>query len=197
LAASVTGPHGKIDAFEPNPTTRRRLEETIKRNSLEDRVTIYSAAASDQDGSIDFGFADDDCQARIRAPGDSAVAQSIVPSIRLDRELKGKEYTLMKMDIEGGEPLALAGMSQMLSQGNPPAMLIEMAGYSRRFGVSTSELISRLDQQGYKSAVYIPERRQLEYTTAPWTYGVENVVAICNTKRDWLESRLLDDSAKD
>lgn len=78
----------------------------------------------------------------------------------------------------------------MLAEGNPPAMLIEMAGYSRRFGVSTSQLIQSLADQGYRCGIYEPQQRVVRYTDTPWQEGLENVVAVSEIRKSEVEERL-------
>src|SRR5205085_11707458 len=46
LAAKWTAPTGRIDAFEPDPINRQRLENHLRANNLSDRVRIHSIAAS-------------------------------------------------------------------------------------------------------------------------------------------------------
>jgi hypothetical protein len=97
---------------------------------------------------------------------------------------------MAKFDIEGHEPLALAGASGMLAEGNPPVMQIEMAGYSKLFGVPTAELIQRLDGADYQCLRYDPTRRQLSDASRPWEMSLDNVLAVFRPARQAVEARV-------
>jgi hypothetical protein len=60
LAATIIGKSGHVDSFEPADIPSQRLRMAIDQNHLADRITIHALAASNKDGEIDFGFADDD-----------------------------------------------------------------------------------------------------------------------------------------
>src|SRR5205814_8707332 len=54
LAAKWIGPAGRIDAFEPDPINRQRLEEHLSENNLADRVRVHAIAASSQAGHVEL-----------------------------------------------------------------------------------------------------------------------------------------------
>ena len=168
LAASVVGECGHVDSFEPAEVPSKRLREAIALNQLADRITIHHFAASDQNGELDFGFSDDDCQSHVRRPGAVTGPSVSVKAIRLDDYCGHNMYAMAKLDIEGHEPLALEGASKMMAAGNPPVMQIEMAGYSKLFGVPTSEFIQRLADRGYGCFCYEPSSRKLTDASRPW-----------------------------
>lgn len=190
LAASLIVPRGHVDAFEPAAIPIQRLMTAISRNGLKDVVSIHPFAAADRAGEIEFGFASDDCQSHVRRPDEPTDSSNAVRSVRLDDACQGTRYAMAKFDIEGYEPFALRGASRMLSRGNPPVMLIEMAGYSKLFGVSTAAFIQQLSDQGYDCTVYDPETRQLKSAARPWELGVQNVLAVHRTARTDIEKRL-------
>jgi hypothetical protein len=97
---------------------------------------------------------------------------------------------MAKLDIEGHEPLALEGASKMMASGNPPVMQIEMAGYSKLFGVSTSEFIKRLSDFGYGCFFYDPRSRKLADASRPWEQQLDNVLAIHRASLPMVEQRL-------
>ena len=192
LAAARVGGSGHVDAFEPADIPARRLQEAVDRNDLGKIISVHRFAVTDRNGYVDFGFADDDCQAHVRRIDEHDDSTVKVPAVRLDEHCAGRSYAMAKFDIEGHEPLALAGAAQMLAVGNPAVMQIEMAGYSKLFGVPTSELIGWLDDVGYDCTYYDPKTRELRPASRPWELPIDNVLAICRSARCDVESKLAD-----
>jgi hypothetical protein len=52
-------------------------------------------------------------------------------------------------------------------------------------------VVRQLADAGYACAVFDPESGALEYTSTPWLWGVQNVLAISNAHRDFVEHRLV------
>jgi hypothetical protein len=95
-----------------------------------------------------------------------------------------------KMDIEGAEPLALKGAERLLSQCNPPVWQLELAGYSKRYGMRTDEVIQWLSERGFEIALYDSTSRKLTFTREPWKQGARNVLAIARDSKDWVKERI-------
>jgi FkbM family methyltransferase len=192
LAASVVGETGWVHAFEPNELMAERLRELAALNAAQN-ISVHVLGLAEYDGEISFVDTGDDCTAHI--PGDS-VSQSTtqIPVTRLDTQLADKDIAMAKFDIEGYEPLAIRGAQKLTENANPPVMLIEMAGYSQRHGISTSDFIQELDEIGYLTATYDPERRELIPTVTPWEIPVENVIAVAKSRLDDVAGRLRRDA---
>lgn len=185
-AWSIIGPTGRIDAFEPAEQTASRLAENVRENGIEN-LTIHRMAVSDGEGYASFESTADDCTAHLAPESQEGPGEHQVPTVRLDRFLSNATIAMAKFDIEGHEPFALRGAEGLLRAGNPPVMQIEMAGYSRRYGIATSDLIRELAGWGYACGVYNPEARSITMTTEPWKIPVDNVLAV---HRDHLETVL-------
>jgi FkbM family methyltransferase len=189
LARSVVGPTGRVDAFEPGTAVLPRLEESLRLNQLEN-VVVHRVGLGEAAGQVVFDSTGDDCTAHV-APGaipgvhDSpnacqhdASQHDAIQIVRLDEYLPDVSYAMAKFDIEGYEPFAIRGASRFLDRGNPPVMLIEMAGYTKRHGITTPQFITILDELGYSVCVYRPQDRRLEKTSEPWTIPADNVLAV-------------------
>ena len=58
--------------------------------------------------------------------------------------LRSTKPKLIKLDIEGAEPLAISGMEALLKNENPPALICEFnPPQARQAGFAPEELISR------------------------------------------------------
>jgi FkbM family methyltransferase len=190
FAAALVGVDGQVDAFEPASIPANRLQQAIELNQLDGRINVHRLAVSDKSGSVEFGFAADDCQSHVRRNGEEAGDSISVPAVRLDEYCAGRTYAMAKFDIEGHEPLALSGASGMLANGNPRVMQIEMAGYSKLFGVPTSEFVQRLADVGYDCFCYDPTSKRLLVASRPWEMQLDNVIAIHREAKSIVEDRL-------
>ncbi len=128
LATKWTAPNGRIDAFEPDPLNRQRLDEHLKENNLTDRVRIYPIAASSQSGEVELTHP----QSAGTNHGMASIYKSLtgdgttfkVPTARLDEIIDGAP-DLIKIDVEGAELSAIEGMEKILRSSNPPQLIIE------------------------------------------------------------------------
>jgi len=142
LAAKAVGRRGRVHAFEPQPENRRRLVEHVAANGFGEVVTIHPVALSDRAGEVQLHTyaspAANHGQSTIFAlPGKETRAVTI-ETVRLDDYLPDVAPRLIKLDIEGAEPLAIAGMTETLRR-HRPAFIVELnavtlaqAGFSRR-----------------------------------------------------------------
>jgi FkbM family methyltransferase len=183
------GRHGRIESLEPGPKALARLYENIQLNGLTD-VRVHPVAAGAEDGDAYFGTGSD-TQARLDGAPESELQfdKFEVRCARLDNLLAGKQYAMGKMDIEGAEPLALAGAEKMLEAGNPPVWLLEMNGSLRYYGFTEEGLRDWLAVRGYDLALYDSDNRRLECLATPWV-ARPNVLAIARVRREMVLSRI-------
>lgn len=189
LALSIIGPRGYVHAFEPNPESADHLQEVLSINQIEN-VSVHKIGLSDTAEEVGFNLTQDSCTAHIEVVGSVSTSDVRIRLARLDEHLPNGRYAMAKLDIEGYEPFAIQGASRWLKFGNPPVLQIEMAGYSKRFGISTSEFIGELDSIGYFTAVYEPETGTLNPTNRPWEIPVDNVLAVSRQHKSFVEKRL-------
>jgi FkbM family methyltransferase len=134
LLARQVGAHGQVFAFEALPENLERLRQNVELNQLSDRVHIIPKAVVDQVQSVNFmiGPSDDMGKAQGSAGRQEFTYQEIieVPGISLDSfvyDAGQPAPEVIKMDIEGGEVLALPGMRRLLAEARP-LILIELHG---------------------------------------------------------------------
>jgi len=108
-----TGKFQKIYAFEPDPANFAKLQAT---GALDPRIRSTQAAVGRTNGSIPFSAEGNESS----SAGKGAMQ---VECVALDRFLAGERPTLIKMDIEGFEPEALAGAREII-QRDAPALAI-------------------------------------------------------------------------
>lgn len=188
LAASLVGTSGCVHAFEPSPATFRRLRENIAINGL-DYVRCHPLALLDSPGSRSLRQLDDDCLAALEPTHATPPGSVEVGCTTLDETLVGIDIGMLKLDVEGAEPLVLRGAREHLRTGNPPVIQVEMDGYNAYYGVSTDELISEIHDYGYLIAIYQPDANHLMETTRPWEHA-QNVLAIHRRRADEVRARI-------
>ncbi len=128
LGAKWTAPAGRVDAFEPDPINRKRLEEHLHENQLGDRVRVYPIAASSKVFELELIHP----QAAGSNHGMASFYKALagegqtftVSTARLDEVLDGVP-DLIKIDVEGAELSAIEGMQKLLSAASPPKLIIE------------------------------------------------------------------------
>lgn len=127
----------KIDAFEPVDTTRWKLVSNLGLNGLIDQVKVHVVALSDAAGQAEIeidprssGVATLSATSEDRAKRDFARRQT-VPLARLDDVLPlAGERLALKIDVEGHELAALAGMDRTIRE-NSCLVQVETRDHTR------------------------------------------------------------------
>ena len=122
-AARLTGPQGRVIAIEPGTEAANRLEENVGLNSYA-QVTILRQALSDSNGEavlhhVQLG---NDPQAYSLVGSALATDGETVKTETLDSlvsRLALTQIDCIKMDVEGAEPMVIAGAAQTLDRFHP------------------------------------------------------------------------------
>ncbi len=120
LAAELTGPSGRVVAFEPVPRNLRFLREHVRMNCLPN-VTIINAAVADRAGTALFDEGANPSMGRLAAGGALEVRTVTVDDLVSSRQIRPP--AVVKIDIEGGEVEALLGAQRTLSENRPRIFL--------------------------------------------------------------------------
>lgn len=154
--ASWVGPHGRVIAFEPNPTMLRELERNVRFNGLKN-VTIKPFALSNETGESTFycpptGF---EGHGTLRANQTfSSVATIRVATRKLDdvlSEMGIDSVDFIKIDVEGAERTVFAGAQTLLAAPRRPRIIFECAEVlCQAFGHCGLDLLKEVESYGYK-----------------------------------------------
>ncbi len=129
LLARQVGAQGHVTAFEALPANVERLKTNLEINALADLITIVPQAVSRENGVARFQVGVSDDTGRLEgsagrlAPGSTSIE---VPTLGLDDYIYGDGHAApqaIKMDIEGGEVLAIGGMRRLLKEARPLLMI--------------------------------------------------------------------------
>lgn len=153
--ASLTGPTGKVYAFEPLEELATMLMRSVAENRFEDRVVLERVAVGDKAGTGQLISA-----AKTTNAGGAYLKAGNVPSghdvtevklITLDNYPLRRPVHFIKIDVEGAELLAFRGAKQLLKE-DRPVILSELhpAQLSKVSGCTAAEFVAELESYGYK-----------------------------------------------
>jgi FkbM family methyltransferase len=131
------GPRGRVYSFEPNPETFAFLQDNVYINAMQSVVELHNVALGGESGEGWLTF-------DRHYPGGAAVSKEKigegdeirVPVVRLD-DVIGPQATIavVKIDVEGFEPMVLQGMAGVLSRSPDAAVVVELSyPHWARFG---------------------------------------------------------------
>lgn len=172
LAASRVGTTGAVHAFEPFPENWARLRSNLDLNGYS-HVAPHQCAVSDQTAESAF---EPPTVVTERGWGhltSEASANGLrVRTVRLDDYVASEKLTRItgiKLDIEGSEERALAGMAFTLQDVRPRFVMMELNRYTLiTQGTSPSALVRTMRSYGY----------------APYRLGHRRLLRMTNTEVD-------------
>jgi len=145
LFSSLVGPAGEITAFEPDPANRSLLQENLTANRCAN-TSICELGVSDKTSSVLLHLCDNNQgMHRIYDSICCGVETIEIDCVALDDFVSTEQsIDFIKMDIEGAEYKALAGMSRILNQ-DDLMLLIEFSPFALvEAGAQTAAFIERL-----------------------------------------------------
>lgn len=163
LFAKLTGPKGKVFAFEPEPRNFFYLSKNIQQNSY-DHVTLFNGAVSSSPGKLklfvcgyDSGHHTINQQGGIEAyrhgrEGDTREIE--IDAVKLDEWLVGKanRVDVVKIDVEGAEVLVLESMRRILTENRDVRLIVEFFPMLlKEMGTPPARLVQiLLDELGFQ-----------------------------------------------
>ncbi len=134
LLAKAVASSGRVHAFEALPENYTRLQKNILLNSLQGVIFPVHAAVIDETKLVTFLVGPSNGMGKVSGSAgrqEVVYEQSVtVPGLSLDDFVYQQGYpepNAVKMDIEGGEVLALPGMRRILQNAHP-LLLLELHG---------------------------------------------------------------------
>nr|WP_280818771.1 class I SAM-dependent methyltransferase [Thiorhodococcus minor] len=120
LAASLVGPSGYVLAVEPSASNVKLIEASRRRNAFT-QLHVLLAAAGEELGLLAYNSSHSNGIAGAAAETlDGLLSETLVPKIPLDLVVAPeRQIDLVKVDVEGGEYLALRGLEQTLKRCHP------------------------------------------------------------------------------
>ncbi len=152
LLAKAVGENGHVYAFEALPENAERWQKNIDLNGMAARTSLFSGAVTDGIGRVTFLVHASGGMGKVAGSAgrsDHFQSEVTVESVSLDGFVYGQGHPapqVIKMDIEGGEVLALPGMARLLADAQP-LLLMELHGQD-----SCRAAWERLTAAGYRLA---------------------------------------------
>jgi FkbM family methyltransferase len=155
LGAQLVGRNGRVDSFEPVPETFARLKNNVALNDPIPQVHLHQVALSDHAGQVQF-FANpinDGRSSLVPQEGETTVPVA-VQAVRMDDVIPDARPALVKMDVEGAEPLAIDGMRGILK--SAPAFIVEYSAVNAKpFGFEGRTMVDRLLDAQPRYKIYL------------------------------------------
>jgi FkbM family methyltransferase len=144
LLATLAGPSGAVDAFEPMPDSFALLTRNVAENGWR-HVRAHNVAVSDAPGALEMSRVSGMYVAG-RVDGADVVS---VPAARIDDLVTGP-IDLIKIDIEGHEPAAVRGMRGLIERSRP-VIISECNEYwlTTCSGLTSADYVRLLESYGY------------------------------------------------
>lgn len=164
FAASLVGPNGRVDAFEPNDAVRARVLEHADINKF-DQIVVHACGLSDEAADLTFRVLDGGSESGTLANLDGPLMAVVTEeaTVRVERgddllldALSADQPTFIKLDVEGYERQAVSGLLKVIEK-TRPVMTTE---YQRHLTPreELDELFRLLSARGY-AAHHIDLRR--------------------------------------
>jgi FkbM family methyltransferase len=170
LMATLVGPAGRVFAFEPNDSTRARLDAAIRANHLE-QVVVDPRAVAGRSGAGTFdappagAFWDGTGRLTRDAAGGRVVECVTLDAFVADQGID--RLAFVKIDVEGWELSVLRGAAHTLNTLGPAVVFEYDPAYVARCGGSGDELAACLADAGYRLFALDPRRPPAAVASLP------------------------------
>ena len=181
LAARLVGPQGKVIAFEASPENFSLLQKNVALNGYQN-IECVQKAVSNRSGTITFHLSLEGNDrnsiydnSRTGRPGRAVT----VPATTLDEFMASAGWphvNLVKIDVEGAEPLVFEGMSELLRRSHDVALIIEFApACLRESGHNPEKVLRAIFDSGFDIEVLEGTNAPKSLTSAEFTAFVKTV----------------------
>ncbi len=175
LAAKKTGADGIVHSFEPHPGNLRMLRKGIDRNRCSN-IVVHAAAVSDSTGVLDlFERPEHQGDHRIYQPANGLPRKAIrVDVTTLDAVFEdASRLDVVKLDIQGAEPKALAGMEQVIERNPQLVMFTEFWPEGlRQAGTDPLAMLTTIRELGFTIRNIDDDRASADLVTDEALMGI-------------------------
>ena len=159
-------------SFEPGELAFEIFMNNVSINHVEEKVTAHNIALGSEKRKVSFTTSLDTTN-HVAIDSDTTTETIMMDSF--DHIIKINRPTLIKIDVEGFEMEVINGMEKALNNNNLKAILIELNGSGKRYGINESDIHEKFLIQGFKPYKYLPFQRLLKEVDF---YGENNTLYI-------------------
>lgn len=150
ILSKLVGDTGKVFAFEPHPHNFGILERTLKENACKN-VNASNVAIADKEGFSKLFVSPNNSGDHRSYDSEDGRSSIFTIVTTLDAVLRGTSVDFIKMDIQGGEGLALLGMNKILKKNPRIKLLIEFWPIGLvRCGIEPKKFLEDFKSYGFK-----------------------------------------------
>jgi FkbM family methyltransferase len=156
--AAMVGPTGSVYAFEPFDANANLLERSVAENLFGERVVFQRRAVGASSGTATLTFPPESLNsggAYLLREGTTPLAGNLrasVPLVALDDLALRRPVRLIKMDVEGAEPLVARGASRLLNEDHPVVLSeLHPTQLQRASGTSADQFLDQFRALGYRA----------------------------------------------
>lgn len=192
LAAQLVGAKGRVLAIEPLPINVERLRANLRLNSM-NQVEVLPVAASDSAGEVEFTLnrAQGGSAEHIKLDIDAELLSFRVETVALDDLDVADGAALVKVDVEGVEPLVLKGAATLIKDHRCPVFQLEFVDrFMKRYSLSANDTAGWLTDQGYALCTYSSTERVLHVGGPALVGTATNLFAVSERRMDEVADRL-------
>jgi FkbM family methyltransferase len=172
VAARLVGPDGRVFSIEPDPFSLALLRANLWRHRCSN-ATVFPVAAAAEPG-----------RARLAPDAEGRSGSSLVPAggveveaARLDDLLGGAVVDVLKVDVEGAEPLVLRGAQETIARSPRLVVVVEFRREPHLDGGSPEDVLALYASLGFDLCLLRPSGALVGSTAA----GVLEAAASCET----------------
>lgn len=168
LAASKLGGDGAVYAFEPVPRNFAIVRRAIEINAYRN-VQALPLAVSDRTSRARLYLTRATSEHSLYAPPGQGAGVLDVECVSIDEHLGGRPVDVVKMDVEGHELAALAGMTKTIASSRDLVLFVELHPvHLLRAGARPEDLLGRLETLGFTVRLIDERTRRLRPPEAAW-----------------------------
>ena len=145
LAGQLVGPAGKVFAVEPAPWAVELLRANVRRHGLD--VTVLPFAASDAAGTVRLALDEAHRSGAHLSEAEDAVEVQAAP---LDELIPELAVDVLKVDVEGAEPLVLRGARSLLGRSPHLLAVVEFRDEPHLGGEGPLEVLAFYESLGFE-----------------------------------------------
>lgn len=144
LLSRLVGQEGHVHAFEPLADNLLLLRGNLWRHDCVN-TTVHPFAVSDAPGSVEMEL---DSEGASGAHLGSGIP---VEAVTLDDALRGVKVDVLKVDVEGAEPMVLRGARELLARSPGLVAVVEFRGSEHLDGSTPEQVLDLYDALGLDS----------------------------------------------